>query len=74
MSTGEYYKKKGVGKMGCYHDNWVDDTTIEFPRTGFWIIHAIGAAAIFFMGMRFAVRRIPLPLMTYRMVRRLMRQ
>lgn len=58
--------------MGQYHENWVDDTTLEFPRTGFWLLHVIGAVAIFFLGMRFAVRRAPLSLMAYRFMKMLM--
>jgi len=49
----------------------VDDTAIEFPRAGFWLIHAVGAALVFFWGVRFAVRRAPLPIMVYRFLRRL---
>jgi hypothetical protein len=57
--------------VGHYHENWVDDTTLEFPRTGFWLIHLIGAAAIFMLGMRFAVHRAPLSIMAYRFMRML---
>lgn len=57
--------------MGYYHENWVDDTILEFPRTGFWFIHVIGALMVFFIGMRFAVRRAPLPLIAYRVMRML---
>lgn len=55
--------------MGRYHENWIDNTTLEFPRTGFWFIHALGAVVIFFMGMRFAIRRAPISLMAYRFMR-----
>lgn len=58
--------------MGHYNENWVDDTTLEFPRTGFWFLHVLGAVAIFFLGMRFAVRRAPLSLMAFRFLRMLM--
>lgn len=50
-------------------NNWMDDTAIEFPRAGFWIIHVIGAVVIFFLGMRFAARRAPLSIMAYRLIR-----
>ena len=59
-------------KLGCQHENWFDDTTIEFPRYGFWIIHVISCIVIFAMGMRFALRRIPLPFVAYRLLRRMM--
>lgn len=55
--------------MGQYHENFIDDTTLEFPRTGFWFLHILGGALIFFMGMRFAVRRAPLSIMAYRFLR-----
>lgn len=61
--------KEDDGSVGQYHDNIVDDTTLEFPRTGFWLIHILGGVLIFFMGMRFAVRRAPLSLMAYRFLR-----
>lgn len=59
--------------MGQYHENWLDDTAFEFPRTGFWAVHAIGALLIFFLGMRFALHRAPLSIMAYRFLR-LLRQ
>lgn len=58
--------------MGVHHGNWIDDTTFEFPRGGFWLVHGIGAATLFLLGMRFAVRRVPLSVTTYRLVRLLM--
>ena len=57
--------------MGQYHENWVDDTTLEFPRPGFWLVHLLGTALIFTLGMRFAVRRAPLSIMAYRFMRML---
>jgi hypothetical protein len=57
--------------VGYHNENWVDDTTLEFPRTGFWVVHAVGAMLFFFMGMRFAVRRAPMSLMAYRFLRML---
>lgn len=58
--------------MGRQHDNWIDDTVLEFPRTWFWIIHVIGSAMIFILGMRFAIQRVPFPMVAYRMLRRLL--
>jgi len=57
--------------MGYHNENWIDDTTLEFPRTGFWFLHVIGAVAIFFLGMRYAAKRAPLSLMAYRFIRML---
>jgi hypothetical protein len=58
--------------MGHFRDNWIEDTTMEFPRTGFWLVHVISAVMIFFLGMRFAVRRAPFSLVAYRVMRMLM--
>ncbi|MBP2654349.1 MAG: hypothetical protein H6Q73_1918 [Firmicutes bacterium] len=57
--------------MGQYNENWIDDTSLEFPRGGFWLVHILGAVVIFFLGMRFAVRRTPFSLIAYRMLRML---
>lgn len=57
--------------MGRY-DSWLED--IEFPRLGFWLVHIIFGAAFFFLGMRFAMRRAPLSIMAYRMLRALSRR
>ena len=56
------------------HRNWLDDTTMEFPRFGFWIIHIISCIVLFVLGMRFALRRAPLPFVAYRLLRRIMRR
>lgn len=45
--------------MGFYHDSWLDDTTMEFPRMGFWLLHIFGTMAVFYLGMRFAMHRYP---------------
>lgn len=58
--------------MGCRHDNWIDDTTMEFPRLGFWIIHVISSILLFGLGMRFALRRAPIPFVVFRLLRRMM--
>lgn len=58
-------------KLGCRHGNWLDDTTMEFPQSGFWIIHVISGIALFALGMRFAIRRAPLPFVAYRMLSRM---
>lgn len=60
--------------MGYYNKNWIDDTTIEFPQWGFWLIHIIGVILIFTWGMRFAINRAPIPLMGYRLMRKLARR
>lgn len=57
--------------MGQYNENWIDDTPMEFPRAGFWVTHILGIALVFMLGMRFAVRRAPLSIMAYRLLRRL---
>ncbi|HMM21917.1 MAG TPA: hypothetical protein PKA10_14455 [Selenomonadales bacterium] len=55
-------------------DNWIAGTTLEFPRTGFWVVHVIGVALVFLLGMRFAVRRVPLSFAAYRLIRMLSRR
>ena len=60
--------------MGNYNKNWVDDTTMEFPRLGFWLVHIFGPILIFLLGMRFAIHRAPIPIMSYRFMRKLMRR
>lgn len=57
--------------MGYHHENWVDDTTMEFPRTGFWLVHTVGTAMVFLLGMRFAAKRAPVSMMAYRVMRML---
>lgn len=58
--------------MGRRHENWIDDTALEFPRTCFWVIHVVGSLIIFILGMRFAIHRAPVPMVAYRLLRRLM--
>lgn len=58
--------------LGRQHENWIDDTVLEFPRTMFWMIHVIGTVIIFILGMRFAFNRVPVPMVAYRLLRRLM--
>jgi len=58
-------------KLGCQHENWFDDTTMEFPRFGFWVIHVISCIVLFVLGMRFALRRVPLPFVAYRLLCRM---
>jgi hypothetical protein len=60
--------------MGIRHGNWIDDTVWEFGRPAFWAVHLVGAVVLFFLGMRFAVRRVPAPIMMYRMLRLLLRR
>lgn len=56
--------------MGYYNKNWIDDTAMEFPRWAFWLIHIIVPVLIFTWGMRFAIHRVPIPLMGYRLIRK----
>ena len=58
-------------ELGCRHENWLDDTTMEFPRFGFWIIHLVGFIILFVMGMRFALRRVPFPFKVYRLLNKI---
>jgi hypothetical protein len=32
--------------------NIIDGTTLEFPRSGFWIVHALGAAGLIYLGAK----------------------
>ncbi|MCE5285735.1 MAG: hypothetical protein LLG02_07800 [Pelosinus sp.] len=57
----------------CFHKRSMDDS-LEFPHGGFWFVHIIGIVALFIMGMRFAVRRAPFPIMVYRFFRMLGRR
>jgi hypothetical protein len=57
--------------LGRRHENWIDDTALEFPRAWFWIIHVIGTVMIFILGMRFAIHRAPIPMVAFRLLRRL---
>lgn len=68
----EILKHKGGINLGRQNDNWIDDTVLEFPRTWFWITHVIGALAIFILGMRFAIQRAPIPMVAYRLLRRVL--
>lgn len=52
----------------CFHRRNMDDL-LEFPHSGFWLVHIIGILAFFVMGMRFAVRRAPFPIVLYRFFR-----
>lgn len=58
--------------MGCRQQNIVDDTVWEFPRWGFVLLHLVGAMLLFTMGVRYAARRAPLPLIVYRALRMLL--
>lgn len=56
--------------MGYKKKNCLDDTTWEFSRAGFWLVHIFGSLFIFMLGARFAARRIPvLPMMAFRLLR-----
>ncbi|MDU2065876.1 MAG: hypothetical protein E6713_13710 [Sporomusaceae bacterium] len=55
--------------MGYYNDNIVDDTIFEFPKSGFWLLHVVGSLFLVWLGMRFAMRRMPLAIIVYRLLR-----
>ena len=38
-------------------ENMFDETTLEYPRTGFWLVHIIGTLAIFGLGLKMGLRR-----------------
>lgn len=59
--------------MSCHHNNIFDDTTFAFPRTGFWIMHILGALFFLLLGMRLAIRRATVPVVAYRLFK-LLRQ
>lgn len=59
--------------MGRY-DSWTDDGAFGISRTGFWLLHIIVGAGLFLLGMRFAMRRAPLSIMAYRLLRVLNRR
>jgi hypothetical protein len=67
---GDTIFKGGDAKVGFKKKNCLDNTTWEFPRTGFWLVHIVGSFCIFMLGARFAARRIPIvPIMALRLLR-----
>lgn len=64
------YKLIEEGIILCFHKQGME-SSLDFPQSGFWLVHIIGVLAVFYMGMRFAVRRVPLPIMMYRIFRML---
>jgi hypothetical protein len=47
-----------------------DDNTSDYPCAGFLLTHVLGSMFIFYMGMRFALKRAPLlPVLIYRLMR-----
>jgi len=60
--------------VGCQNENLFDNTVMEFPKAGFWIIHVVAPLLVFILGMRFAFRHAPLPFVSYRILRRVMRR
>lgn len=59
-------------KLGCQQKNVFDDTALEFPQFSFWVLHFISSALLFCLGMRFALHNAPLPVLAYRLLRRMM--
>ncbi len=57
--------------MRCYHRNLINNTTLKFPHTGFWIVHILGSIFLVGLGLRLAVRRAPLPIIAYRLIKML---
>lgn len=37
--------------------NIIDGTTWEFARPGFWVLHALGAAGLLYLGAKIAKKR-----------------
>lgn len=56
--------------MRCYHGN-LTDTTFKYPSSGFWIVHVLGSLLLIALGFRIAVKRIPLPIIAYRLIKSL---
>ena len=52
--------------MGCNFDN-LNATSCRLSRTGFWIVHILGAIFLVLLGMRLAIKRMALPLIAYRL-------
>lgn len=57
--------------MNCNHRNLLKNTTLKFPRTGFWMMHVLGAMFLVLFGMRLAVRKASIPIIAYRLFKRL---
>lgn len=37
--------------------NVIDGTTLEFPRTGFWLVHAVSTVGLLYLGSKMGNRR-----------------
>lgn len=56
----EILKHEGGMFMMCFRKknrNIIDGTTWEFARPGFWILHALGAAALLYLGAKMMRKR-----------------
>lgn len=41
----------------CKKSNIIDGTTWEFARPGFWVLHALSAAGLLYLGAKMAKKR-----------------
>ncbi|MCM0759150.1 hypothetical protein M7775_11300 [Sporomusa sphaeroides DSM 2875] len=57
--------------MLCHQNNLMGESTLAFPRTGFWIVHILGGLFLISLGMRLVVRKAPVPLLVYRLFKML---
>lgn len=47
------------------------NTVLKFPRAAFWIIHILGPLFFVSLGLRLAIRKAPLPIIAYRLIKML---
>jgi len=46
-------------------------TALKFPRTAFWIVHIFGSLFLVSLGLRLALRKAPIPIIAYRLIKML---
>ncbi|MBP2635696.1 MAG: hypothetical protein H6Q72_1603 [Firmicutes bacterium] len=55
--------------MRCYENNL--NSVLKFPRAAFWIVHILGSLFFVSLGLRLALRKAPLPIIAYRLIKML---
>lgn len=55
--------------MRCYEDDL--NSALKFPRAAFWIVHIFGSLFLVLFGLRLALRKAPLPMLAYRLIKML---
>jgi lipid-A-disaccharide synthase-like uncharacterized protein len=55
--------------MRCHEDK--HNTVLKFPRAAFWIVHIFGSLFLILFGLRLALKKAPLPIIAYRLIKML---